>query len=85
MRAERLRPQDQSAPQDARSRTAPRGHDPRQPTSSKVHPVRQARATKTIEFKVYDTDWDSDAYLTVSGQNSNNSVRVTNAFMRGGR
>ena len=23
-----------------------------------------------IEFKTYDTDWDSEAYLTVSGQNS---------------
>jgi ribonucleoside-diphosphate reductase alpha chain len=34
-----------------------------------------------IEFKTYDTDWDSDAYLTVSGQNSNNSVRVTNDFL----
>ncbi len=35
-----------------------------------------------IEFKTYDTDWDSDAYLTVSGQNSNNSVRVTNDFIK---
>ncbi|MDJ0947340.1 MAG: vitamin B12-dependent ribonucleotide reductase [Alphaproteobacteria bacterium] len=35
-----------------------------------------------IEIPVYDTDWDSDAYLTVSGQNSNNSVRVTNAFLQ---
>ncbi|KJS34797.1 MAG: ribonucleotide-diphosphate reductase subunit alpha [Rhodospirillaceae bacterium BRH_c57] len=34
-----------------------------------------------IDFPVYDTDWDSEAYLTVSGQNSNNSVRVTNAFL----
>ncbi|MBT5265421.1 MAG: vitamin B12-dependent ribonucleotide reductase [Rhodospirillaceae bacterium] len=34
-----------------------------------------------IDFKTYDTDWDSDAYLTVSGQNSNNSVRVTDAFL----
>ena len=34
-----------------------------------------------IEFKTYDTDWDSEAYLTVSGQNSNNSVRVPNAFV----
>src|SRR5579885_745703 len=34
-----------------------------------------------IDFRTYDTDWDSDAYLTVSGQNSNNSVRVTNAFL----
>ncbi len=35
-----------------------------------------------IEFKTYDTDWDSEAYLTVSGQNSNNSVRVPNAFLQ---
>ncbi len=35
-----------------------------------------------IEFKTYDTDWDSDAYLTVSGQNSNNSVRITNDFIK---
>jgi ribonucleoside-diphosphate reductase alpha chain len=35
-----------------------------------------------LDFKTYDTDWDSNAYLTVSGQNSNNSVRVTNAFLR---
>jgi ribonucleoside-diphosphate reductase alpha chain len=35
-----------------------------------------------IEFPTYDTDWDSEAYLTVSGQNSNNSVRVTNEYLR---
>ncbi len=35
-----------------------------------------------IEFPVFDADWDSEAYLTVSGQNSNNSVRVTNEFLR---
>ena len=34
-----------------------------------------------IEFPTYDTDWDSEAYGTVSGQNSNNSVRVNNAFL----
>ena len=34
-----------------------------------------------IEIPTYNTDWDSDAYLTVSGQNSNNSVRVTNDFL----
>ena len=36
---------------------------------------------KDIEFQTYDTDWDSEAYLTVSGQNSNNSVRVSNDFL----
>jgi ribonucleoside-diphosphate reductase alpha chain len=35
-----------------------------------------------IEFDTYDTDWDSEAYLTVAGQNSNNSVRVTDDFLR---
>lgn len=34
-----------------------------------------------LEFPEYDTDWDSEAYLTVSGQNSNNSVRITNEFL----
>ena len=36
---------------------------------------------ESIEFPTYDTDWDSEAYNSVSGQNSNNSVRVTNAFL----
>ncbi len=36
---------------------------------------------KEINFPTYDTDWDSEAYLTVSGQNSNNSVRVTDRFL----
>jgi ribonucleoside-diphosphate reductase alpha chain len=31
---------------------------------------------------VYSTEWDDEAYNTVSGQSSNNSVRVTNAFMQ---
>ncbi len=35
-----------------------------------------------IEFPIYDTDWDPEAYLTVSGQNSNNSVRVTDGFLK---
>ncbi|WP_454813636.1 vitamin B12-dependent ribonucleotide reductase [Labrys neptuniae] len=36
---------------------------------------------KDISFDTYDTDWDSEAYLTVAGQNSNNSVRVDDAFL----
>ena len=39
------------------------------------------QGTKSIDFRTYDTDWDSDAYLTVAGQNSNNSVRVTDEFL----
>jgi ribonucleoside-diphosphate reductase alpha chain len=34
----------------------------------------------SLEIDQYDTAWDSEAYNTVSGQNSNNSVRLTNAF-----
>ncbi|RMF13717.1 MAG: vitamin B12-dependent ribonucleotide reductase [Candidatus Dadabacteria bacterium] len=34
-----------------------------------------------LEFETYTTDWDSEAYVTVSGQNSNNSVRVSDEFM----
>ncbi|MEM9667879.1 MAG: vitamin B12-dependent ribonucleotide reductase [Pseudomonadota bacterium] len=35
-----------------------------------------------IEFSTYDTDWDSEAYNTVAGQNSNNSVSITDDFLR---
>jgi ribonucleoside-diphosphate reductase alpha chain len=41
-----------------------------------------AQGYASIEFPVLDTDWDGEAYLTVSGQNSNNSVRVTDAFLQ---
>ncbi|GAK32949.1 vitamin B12-dependent ribonucleotide reductase [alpha proteobacterium Q-1] len=37
---------------------------------------------RRLDFHTYNTDWDSEAYVTVSGQNSNNSIRVTDAFMR---
>ncbi|HEX6143879.1 MAG TPA: vitamin B12-dependent ribonucleotide reductase [Geminicoccaceae bacterium] len=44
--------------------------------------VQYARQGYTrIELPTYTTDWDSDAYLTVAGQNSNNSVRVTSDFL----
>lgn len=35
----------------------------------------------SLKIDEYDTDWNSKAYFTVSGQNSNNSVRIDNAFM----
>ena len=34
-----------------------------------------------IDFRTYDTDWDSEAYMSVSGQNSNNTVRVNDQFL----
>jgi ribonucleoside-diphosphate reductase alpha chain len=35
---------------------------------------------KELLIETYDTNWDSKAYGTVSGQNSNNSVRIPNEF-----
>ena len=47
-----------------------------------IQRVLQLAAQGAREYSVeeYDTDWDSDAYFTVSGQNANNSVRVPAAF-----
>ena len=36
---------------------------------------------KSIHFDSMDTDWQGEGYGTVSGQNSNNSVRIPNSFM----
>ena len=44
--------------------------------------ARQGYTEDDFKFETYDTDWDSEAYLTVSGQNSNNTVRVTDDFLR---
>ena len=45
--------------------------------------IDMARQGKeTANFPEYDVDWDSEAYLTVSGQNSNNSVSVTDEYLR---
>ena len=34
-----------------------------------------------IDIPTYDTDWDGEAYFTVSGQNANNTVRLDDAFL----
>jgi ribonucleoside-diphosphate reductase alpha chain len=34
-----------------------------------------------VDMPIYDTDWQSEAYVTVSGQNSNNSIRVSQEFL----
>ncbi len=44
-----------------------------------LHLARQG--IDTIDVPELDADWDSEAYRTVSGQNANNSVRVTDAFL----
>jgi len=41
--------------------------------------VKQGRTS--IDVREYDTHYEGEAYLTVSGQNSNNSVRLTEGFM----
>jgi ribonucleoside-diphosphate reductase alpha chain len=41
----------------------------------------ERKATALIEAG-YSSDFNGDAYHTIAGQNSNNSVRVTDAFMR---
>ncbi len=48
-----------------------------------IHRVIQlgAQGFTEIDFEEYDINWNSEAYATVSGQNSNNSVRLTNAFL----
>jgi ribonucleoside-diphosphate reductase alpha chain len=44
--------------------------------------VREERKAQALIGAGYDSDFNGDAYHTVSGQNSNNSVRVTDEFMR---
>lgn len=34
-----------------------------------------------VDMPIYNIDWDSEAYNTVSGQNSNNTVRLSNDFI----
>lgn len=39
------------------------------------------QGVKQVSVQTFDTDWNNEAYMTVSGQNSNNSIRVPNEFM----
>src|SRR3546814_3393909 len=51
--------------------------------SSERRVIQFARQGYTaVEFCTYDVDWQSEAYATVSGQNANNTVRVTNAYLQ---
>ncbi|MEK7146417.1 MAG: vitamin B12-dependent ribonucleotide reductase, partial [Patescibacteria group bacterium] len=43
--------------------------------------VESEKKAKALMDAGYDGDWRGEAYRTVSGQNSNNSVRVTDEFM----
>jgi len=44
-----------------------------------IHFAKQGYTS--IVFPAFSTDWTSEAYQSVSGQNSNNSVRIANGFM----
>ncbi|RMD48061.1 MAG: vitamin B12-dependent ribonucleotide reductase, partial [Ignavibacteria bacterium] len=59
---------------------AKRAHVPVNYIERVIELARQG--AKEIQFPEYDVDWNSEAYATVSGQNSNNSLRVTNDFMK---
>ena len=45
-----------------------------------LHLARQG--IDTIDVPELDADWDSEAYRTVSGQNANNTVRITDVFLQ---
>ena len=44
--------------------------------------VREEKKVAALIAAGYSSDFNGEAYHTVSGQNSNNSVRVTDDFMR---
>lgn len=50
------------------------------PLNYVVRALDLARQHKGMDLDTFDTDYNNEAYLTVSGQNSNNSVRIPNSF-----
>jgi ribonucleoside-diphosphate reductase alpha chain len=44
--------------------------------------LREERKAKALIAQGYEADFNGEAYHTVSGQNSNNSLRITDDFMR---
>ncbi len=44
--------------------------------------VREEKKAKALIAAGFESDFNGEAYRTVSGQNSNNSIRVTDAFMK---
>jgi ribonucleoside-diphosphate reductase alpha chain len=44
--------------------------------------VREEKKARALIASGYESDFNGEAYHTVSGQNSNNSVRVSDAFMK---
>ena len=50
------------------------------PVNYLVRALDLAKQGYQLPLNEFDTHYESDAYITVSGQNSNNSVRIPNAF-----
>lgn len=50
------------------------------PVNYLVRALELAKQGYDLPLKEFDTHYESEAYLTVSGQNSNNSVRIPNSF-----
>lgn len=50
------------------------------PVNYLVRALELAKQGYDLPLKEFDTHYESEAYLTVSGQNSNNSVRIPNYF-----
>ncbi len=50
------------------------------PLNYLVRTMDLAQEGRSMQLELFDTDYNREAYLTVSGQNSNNSVRIPNAF-----
>jgi ribonucleoside-diphosphate reductase alpha chain len=44
--------------------------------------LREERKAQALIAQGYDADFNGEAYHTISGQNSNNSLRITDDFMR---
>ncbi len=60
-------------------RAARAAHLPENVVQRAIHFASQGY--KEILIPTYDTEWRGEAYRTVSGQNSNNSVRLPNEFL----
>ncbi|MEK6969602.1 MAG: adenosylcobalamin-dependent ribonucleoside-diphosphate reductase [Nanoarchaeota archaeon] len=50
------------------------------PLNYLVRALDLTKQGRTLPLREFDTHYESEAYVTVSGQNSNNSVRIPNAF-----
>ncbi len=52
------------------------------PGSYCQHVIHALEAGIPFQWDVFNVDWNGEAYRTVSGQNSNNSVRLSDKFMK---